>query len=44
MLSGASGFEERIFFIFSMAVFKRSDARALERMSIFFDALNSSQK
>mmetsp|Transcript_12771 Transcript_12771/g.54093 ORF Transcript_12771/g.54093 Transcript_12771/m.54093 type:complete len:243 (+) Transcript_12771:1533-2261(+) len=44
MLSGASGFAERTFLIFSTAVRRRSVARALDLMSIFLVALNSSQK
>ena len=42
--SGASGLEERIFFIFSTATRRRRDARALDLMSIFFVSWNSAQK
>ena len=44
MESGASGLEERIFFIFSTATRRRRDARALDLMSIFLLSLNSAQK
>mmetsp|Transcript_14967 Transcript_14967/g.64135 ORF Transcript_14967/g.64135 Transcript_14967/m.64135 type:complete len:686 (+) Transcript_14967:466-2523(+) len=44
MESGASGLEERIFFIFSTAMRRRRDARALDLMSIFLLSLNSAQK
>mmetsp|Transcript_12507 Transcript_12507/g.44976 ORF Transcript_12507/g.44976 Transcript_12507/m.44976 type:complete len:349 (-) Transcript_12507:876-1922(-) len=43
-LMGASGLALRIFFIFSIAIFKRNDARALDLMSILCFAPNSSQK
>mmetsp|Transcript_26409 Transcript_26409/g.66193 ORF Transcript_26409/g.66193 Transcript_26409/m.66193 type:complete len:221 (+) Transcript_26409:1356-2018(+) len=44
MARGASGLALNTFFIFSMARRRRSDARALDLMSIFLLALNSSQK